>query len=124
MRIRDRSLPEAGTPVVIYDRRDCGAVLGLGVQERVAACYRWASTRGHVVLDRFVSWDGMGTTLPAALSRALDLCSTGAACLLVYTEQCLSDDPTVCDAVVGHLSGRATLTVVSERRDWPCAVAP
>jgi hypothetical protein len=117
----DSSSPQAGAPVVIYDRRDCGPVHGLGVQERVAACYRWASARGHVVLDRFVSWDSVGSPLPAALSRALDLCMAEGASLLVYAEQCLADAAELRDAVTKYLSGRAALTVAGEPRE-ACAV--
>ena len=120
----DSSHAQAGPPVVIYDRRNCGGVHGLGVQERVAACYRWASTRGHLVLDRFVSWDGVGNPLPAALSRALDLCTTGDALLLVYADACLGEDPAMRDAVTEHLCGRAALTVIGEPIEVACGVAP
>lgn len=101
-------------PVVIFDRLDCGPVHGLGVQERIAACYRWASNRGFPVLDRFVSWDGAASLLPAALNRALELCIAEGGCLLVYAETCLGELPDLRDAVTGRLSGRPALTVVSE----------
>jgi hypothetical protein len=116
--------PQAGTPVVIYDRRDCSSVNGLGVLERIAACYRWASVRGLPVLDRFVSWNGASMPLPAALSRALDLCTAEGARLLIYTETCLGQQRELHNAVTGHLPGQPVLTVVDDPIQAPSGVTP
>src|SRR5580704_12222467 len=98
METLDSTSAQAGIRIAIYDRRDIGSVHGLDWQERLAACYRWASTRGHVVLDLFISRADVGDTLPMALSHALDACAAAGASLLVYASDCIGKDSALINA--------------------------
>jgi hypothetical protein len=80
---------------IVYDRQSAGNVGGLGWEERVAACYRWAdSSRPGVrdaVRDEVIAWDAdAGQSLPVELLGALAYCERLYAALLVYDVECIS----------------------------------
>lgn len=98
-------------PVAIYDRRDDVRVRGLGCLERVAACYRWASARGHLVLGQYVDWNEPAV-VPASLAHALEECAAHGASLLIYAAECIGAEPERLDAITQRLDGRPVLFVV------------
>jgi hypothetical protein len=71
--------------VVIFDRpgSDRG---GLGLRERIAACYRFARSNGWSVTE---VCDGTGRTAAAELDRAVIICKRTGAGLLVYRAELL-----------------------------------
>lgn len=108
----DSAATQAGERIAIYDQRDTDSAHGLDFHERVAACYRWASARGHVVLDQFIAYDDPGDAPPAALKRALQVCAESGAALLVYASDCLGRD--LADTLA-QLGTRSLLTVHCDR---------
>lgn len=98
-------------PVAIYDGRDDARVRGLGCLERVAACYRWASARGHLVLGQYVDWNERAA-VSAALVHALEECAAHGASLLIYATECIGAEPERLDTITRRLDGRPVLFVV------------
>ena len=72
--------------VVIFDKpgKDHG---GLGIRERIAACYRFARRNGWQVTE---VCDTAGRTSRAELERAVAICNHTGACLLVYRVELIS----------------------------------
>lgn len=103
--------------VVIYDRGG-SSIRGLEARERLAACYRWASARGKVVLDQVLAWDPAGPVISPTLSGALDACARGHADLLAYADECVGDE--VARAVVGERLGSLKLLSVIDSGAYLC----
>jgi hypothetical protein len=114
METLDSASVQAGIRVAIYDRRDVGNVHGLDWQERLAACYRRASARGHVVLDQFISRADAGDALPTVLGHALEVCAAAGASLLVYASECIGKDSSLIDAAAERLGSRPVLLVLAK----------
>lgn len=87
--------------VVIFDKPgdDHG---GLGIRERIAACYRFARRNGWQVTE---VCDTDGRTSRAELERAVAICAHTGAGLLVYRAELLGRRCRVGGALVVHACG-------------------
>jgi hypothetical protein len=86
--------------VVIFDRpgKDLG---GLGIRERIAACYRFARRNGWHVTE---VCDASELTCRAELSRAVAICAHTGAGLLVYRAESIARSPLGDTEVLGVMA--------------------
>jgi hypothetical protein len=96
------------------------------MNQRVAACYRWATAHGFCVIDEVIDWprptsDGHPTDPQEerSLARAIARCRRDRAGLLVHSPTVLRDHPDAALRLLERAPGPRVITVAEAAPDGP-----